>query len=241
MADAEQLKRLKANMTRQRNLLIGIMIGIPCFLIVLSLAIEYVVNAIQAPSPVALQATASAFAVEDATLNAQSTSTAVADVSATANVESLLRVAETVTVRDPGPPYSPYIAGKMLVVDYHSLQSQPIDIDGDGVLGDDPSNYLVPTNRMATTPDQVGAIIRLSCSARFVGTYKVSNGEQVSGYARDCDVTIIDRAKGLVVGINSFEGPDPPSKTICYSPCMDIYGPYPGGDIAKYLLGLPSK
>lgn len=166
--------------------------------------------------------------------NAQATE--ISGATATASAAALFSLAKNLKARDPGSPYSPYLAGKLLVIDQ---QNHEVDTT---ILFNPDGTSLLPANLRAITPDQVGTILFLDCSATQVGTYG-RFPKEVGAFQRNCTATIVNRRKALVVGKKDFAGPPPPAFTLCpASGCtQDVYGDYPAADIAQYVEGLPGK
>jgi len=94
-----------------------------------------------------------------------------------------------------------------------------------------------PDKLIAKNPTEVGTIIWIDCTESPVGWY--SSGGRA--YQTTCIVTIIDKAKNLIVGKMSFGPIDPPKGITCADETCAGYGPVPYQDMAKDIVSLPRK
>lgn len=217
-----------------------LVVGLVCVGSVVGLIVGISIPLTQQNNKQATQ-TATQFEKDQATANAGATQEAQATeaiATATANATALLSLAANLNAHDPGPPYSPYLVGKLLVINQttHQIDTEILEDPHSFSL---PIPYLLPADMLATTPDQIGTILLLDCRKVEVGSDIIKG---IPFYQRSCTMTIIDRRRALVVDKHDFTGPPPPSYSVCLSPCSDgISGDYPATAMVQYLKGLPRK
>lgn len=166
-------------------------------------------------------------------------------------------------LNDKSYNYSPYIVGKVVIVD--DLISRPKSRDYSleievwkRVIPTDhikagPSKRIngsefmqLPIELRAKSPEEVGTIILLRWDATLEGTYgKPYDGRGqrviVSGaYRITCEATIIDKARNLVIDKRFFQG-GPPPRTIPSKRHGVQYGSKPTKDIVNYIKSLPLR
>jgi hypothetical protein len=166
-------------------------------------------------------ATTNALSTQQAQIDAQEAQdAALMDAQDKATPQFLKQFSTLANLHNPGPPYSPYISGKVVII--NRVEKSLEDLLELGL----------PTNLTATTPDEVGTVIWLDCQGQVL-SWKYIGGYDAIWYY--CDVTIIDKTENTVVGVKHFDGEYPPpvvegSMWCCY---------YPYDDMAKYVGSLP--
>jgi hypothetical protein len=175
-----------------------------------------------------LYATSTAVAQVAATSDAQvaATSTAVAQVAATSTAVAQQFLSEYLNIpnlNDPGEPYSPYIVGKVILIDRINVKLYTLN--------------NLPEGLLAATPKEVGTVIWVDCLRYEQGPY--SNGGFATWFS--CDVTIIDKAKATIVGRPHFDGQYPPPAIDCSQVVVCGCCSPPDDDMAKYIASLPRK
>lgn len=119
------------------------------------------------------------------------------------------------------PTVSPYIKGKVIV----------IDIDEKDI---DDCFFDLPSDLRAASPEEVGTVIWLDWGEVLIGRYTDGAG----GYQITCKVTVIDKAKTAIVGEATFKGSEPPSVK---SGSGDRTGDKPTDDVSDYIKTLPRQ
>jgi hypothetical protein len=115
-----------------------------------------------------------------------------------------------------------YVVGKIIVI---NRQERTID-----ALNDDPRL----SDLRAQSPREVGTIIWIDCSEAVVGTYMSGS----HGYQWNCNVTVIDKAKNVIITTQSFSGPLPPEVKEC---CSDWHGDRPDTEMVNFIESLPRR
>jgi hypothetical protein len=92
--------------------------------------------------------------------------------------------------------------------------------------------FELPKNLRAASPDAVATVVWLEWREEQVGQY----AEGVPSCIERCDVTVIDKAQGVVIGKKQFKGGDP-SATIKKNLSKGV-GPRPYKEIVDYVASL---
>lgn len=131
----------------------------------------------------------------------------------------------------------PYISGKIIALD-PQLKTLHTRVQ-DGI-----PPYLRPTSEQMKARDQsIGTAAWIECEEKQIGVY-LPSGSQLSnpdiGNAKriDCEVTIVDLKKQLIVGRRIIEGTEPPGKL---AGARSNLPQFPIVPIVRYLMGLPRK
>jgi hypothetical protein len=95
----------------------------------------------------------------------------------------------------------------------------------------DDTFFDLPTELKASKPEEVGTVVWVSCSEHIAGTY-VSGSK---AWVQSCEVTVIDKSTGSVIGKQTFSGDRPP-QTKTYS--GDWHGSKPKSEIVDYIKSL---
>lgn len=137
---------------------------------------------------------------------------------------------------------SPYIKGKVLVVDCQPRTELPGLKQALGKEAWVEVNRLeflsLPEEMRAKTTTEVGTVVQLRWNQLQVGSYKLQNGTIVPGCKIICIVVIIDLAKKSVVGVKAITGDDPKSSIKSYE---SPYGMRPETEIVDCILSLPRR
>jgi hypothetical protein len=131
-----------------------------------------------------------------------------------------------------------YLTGKVVVINrlgYDILNSQDWREVESGRVAD--LHFSLPAELRASTPEQVRTVVWLGCEPASTRHY--DSGTAALKF--DCDVTVVDQTRGVVMGSASFEGGDPPESISCNSCPDEVAGELPFGDVLDYLLGLPRR
>jgi hypothetical protein len=116
----------------------------------------------------------------------------------------------------------PYIQGKLIIVDV------------DKKCFDDIIFYIQEELR-ASSPTEVGTVVRLHWGKQVVGYYEYSRDK---AYRVTCLVQVIDWTKKIIVGEKYFIGEDPPKMKDLHGSGV---GKAPTVEIETYLAGLPQN
>ena len=95
----------------------------------------------------------------------------------------------------------------------------------------DDTFFDLPTELKASTPEEVGTVVWVSCNEHIAGTY-VSGSK---AYVQTCDVTVIEKSTASIVGKRTLSGDQPP-QTKSYS--GDWHGSKPKSEIVDYIKSL---
>ncbi len=139
----------------------------------------------------------------------------------------------------------PYVTGKMIVVEKSETGGGQTLIPGTFESG---MQYWVKDDQLIAEtsgstdhvvhPEEVGTVVWLECREAYVGTYT----DGTKGYETDCMVTVIDKAKNLIVGKKLISDSPPDFLTRCKTaPCAPYYAGLDEDALAEYLEGLPRK
>ena len=139
---------------------------------------------------------------------------------------------------------SPHLRGKVLVVDPRPLSTwirgyatdpgdSPISVSFN--VSVDAAHLKLPDELRPDHPDQVGTVAYAAYRPVHVGQYGSSSNP---AFRLDCDITLIDRAKGVIYGRHTIEGPLPPAGIAISGLSGGVYGDPPTSDIASYLASL---
>ena len=135
---------------------------------------------------------------------------------------------ECIAFRAPNETTDPYIKRKAIIINVEENKIADITFN------------FGKSFPIAHNTDEVGTIILLKYYEVPVGTYfkkkgSITVGASITAYRIDCDVTIIDKDKSLVVQRKTYKGTDPPQKLGIFE---DGRGWAPDSDIENYLTGL---
>ena len=92
--------------------------------------------------------------------------------------------------------------------------------------------FELPSTLRAASPDVVATVVWLAWREEQVGQY----AKGVPSCIEWCDVTVIDKAQGVVIGKKQFKGGDPPA-TLKKNLTKGV-GPRPYREIADYVASL---
>ena len=110
---------------------------------------------------------------------------------------------------------SPYLKGKVVLVDRNKRE-----LDG--------LHRAIPAAMRAENINEIGTVVWLEWDYKWVR----------GGRAPVCKVSVIDRARNVVVGEETFEGQPPPPPSP-YNSCPSEYRP--NAEITGYIQDLPRK
>lgn len=132
-----------------------------------------------------------------------------------------------------------------------SVQGQPppkeaLDPDGGYVKGrvlpvehkhgaPDQIHFELPPPLRSAKPEDVGTIVWLEYGQKLVGKYEGG----AWAYAQTCRITLIDRARNVIIARQNVEGPPPP-QTISEREHAG-YGGMPWPQVIAYLSSLPKR
>jgi hypothetical protein len=160
--------------------------------------------------------------------SARATSTAEVVQAATNNAIAHTRLlnenGDIPNLHDPGSSYSPYIKGKVVIIDKPEKK-----LDTSLLEASDPL--------LATTPAEVGTVIWVNCQSERLN-YSYNHISPATWW--HCDITVIDKAKATVVGSKHFDGQYPPETIKCRYSICSCCDP-PDSDMGKYVQSLPKK
>jgi hypothetical protein len=104
----------------------------------------------------------------------------------------------------------------------------------------DSAHFKLQEELRASTPDEVGTIVLLTCTSIEVGRYaepgRTTPSDAPGAYQWVCAATVIDRIIPAELDSEHFEGSVPPSRS-----SGPAYGNLPTAEIIKYLEGLPRR
>ncbi len=120
------------------------------------------------------------------------------------------------------PEDNPYVKGKVIPV---NLKSKDVDW----------LYYDLPDDLRPASPADVGTVVWLDWGERKVGQYGASGG---GAFVQTVRVTVIDKARGAIVGEAYLEG-GPPPKTSRRG--ASASGSKPTDRVVTYLRGLPRR
>jgi hypothetical protein len=119
----------------------------------------------------------------------------------------------------------PYLKGKMVVI---SKRDKEVDEEVSSGL---------PPELQAAGPEEVGTIVILNWRGDVRGPYV---GSSAFGMRHKCELSVIDRSLGAIIGRQDFYGGDPPA-VVSANARGDIYGSKPIDQIVAYLTQLPRE
>ena len=131
-----------------------------------------------------------------------------------------------------------YLKGKVVVLNrlrYDMLNSQDWRQVEPGKVAD--LHFALPDALEAASPEEVQTIVWLGCDPETTGRYR--SGTRAIKF--DCDITVVDRARDVVIGTRHVEGGDPPKTISCNSCPEQVAGQLPFDDVLTYLEGLPRR
>jgi hypothetical protein len=134
---------------------------------------------------------------------------------------------------------SPYLAGKIVVLDVGEYRVINYGKEADWDLGKlDKSNVslpiynILPENLKATNPEEVGTVVLIKWDRAYYGSY-IGAG---NAYKINCIVSVVDKKRNLLIDQKNFEGGNPPYSIKGKG---DGYGNAPSEEILNYLTSLP--
>ena len=87
------------------------------------------------------------------------------------------------------------------------------------------------------TFDDVDTFIVIACEGKKVGTY--TGGK--NAYQDICNLTVVDKTQNIVIGQESFLGPEPPYAVTCRNGSCNNHGGLPFSEMKTYIQNLPIK
>jgi hypothetical protein len=132
---------------------------------------------------------------------------------------------------DIPPGEAPRIRGKVI----------PVTLMGKNKV-DDKLFFDLPEELQPNTPDEVGTVAWLEWEKKQVAWYKTDHGKGAAlapAYVLICHLTVIDRARNLVVARRDFEGGQPPDSIGGLT--GEGVGSSPAPQIVDYLRGLAGR
>ena len=129
------------------------------------------------------------------------------------------------------PEFTPAAPERDLQPPYRRGKVIPINVAG--TKGIDTLFLALPDPLKPTQPDEVGTIVWLEWGKEIVAMYT----DNVEAVVITCHVTIIDKAKGVILAVRSFRGgPPPQERRHLHDP---NHGSSPAGEIIGWLASLP--